>query len=98
MTGLDLVGRGRPSLPQRLAAQAMALALDTRTPTDTAADALMRLARERRDPLERALFRVVGPDGDPPNPLAARAASALGLALDRLAAPTGDTLTDQARS
>ena len=70
-------GRGRPSLAQRLAARAMALAVDTETPADTAADALLRLARGQRQPLERALLHMAPQAEQRPSPLATTAPTTL---------------------
>jgi hypothetical protein len=79
----DVAGRGRPSLAHRLAARAMALAVDTATPTETAADALFRLAGGQRRPLEQALLHVAPEATRRPSPLATIAATTLQIALAR---------------
>ena len=93
----DLIRRGRPSLAQRLAARAMASAVDTRIPVDAAADALLTLARRQREPLERALVQVLRPGTDRSSPHATGAASVLRVALDRLDASAGETAVPPAR-
>ena len=95
MTALDHVGRVRPSLADRLAARALALALDPATSTQRAADALTSLARGNPVALERALRRVRARGADRPSPLIAGAADALRLALDRLAYPPLAVSTEQ---
>jgi hypothetical protein len=79
-----LVGRGRRSLAQRHAARAMAPAVDTAMPADTGADALLRLARGQRRPLEQALLHNAPQATQRPSPLASTAATALQSALERV--------------
>lgn len=85
VTRLDQVGRARPSLADRLAARALALAVDPAIPAHAAADALIRLACANPGALERALRRVRARGADRPSRLATGAADALRLARDRVA-------------
>lgn len=88
-------GRRQPALPDRVAARALALAIDPTTPTETAAEALIRLARGNPVALDRALRRIALWGAERPSHLTAAAADALGLALGRLAsAPRVAASTD----
>jgi hypothetical protein len=94
MTVVSELGRGQPSLPDRLVARALALSVDPATSLDSTTTALISLARGNRELLERALRRVRARGVDRPSRLTARAADLLQVALEQLAsnvAPTSPT-------
>jgi hypothetical protein len=94
MTVVSELGRGQPSLPDRLVARALALSVDPATSSDSTTAALISLARGNRELLERALRRVRARGVDRPSRLTARAADLLQVALEQLAsnvAPTSPT-------
>src|SRR4051812_40542961 len=84
MSAVFELGRGQPSLADRLVARALALSVDPATPSDSAADALITLARGNRELLERAQRRVRARGVDRPSRLTAPAAELLQIALEHL--------------
>ena len=85
MTAVSELGRGQPSLADRLVARALALSVDPATSLDASTDALISLARGSRELLERALRLVRARGVDRPSRLTARAAELLHAALEKVA-------------
>ena len=84
MTAVSEVGRGQPSLADRVVARALALSVDPAASSDATAEILISLARGNRELLERALRRVRARGVDRPSRLTAPAVELLQVALERL--------------
>jgi hypothetical protein len=84
MTTVSELGRGQPSLADRLVTLALTLSIDPATTLDSATEALVHLSRGSCDHLERALRRARARGGDRPSQVTARAVELLRLALEHL--------------
>jgi hypothetical protein len=84
MTTVSELGRGQPSLADRLVSLALALSMDPATTLDSATEALVRLSRGSCDHLERALRRARARGVDRPTQITARAIELLRVALEHL--------------